>query len=104
MISLTTPAIEQMKRSAIEGGLQNLPLRVAIQTQEDGSFHYAMGFDEQRLPGDEFFNFDGIDVVVATNSKKLAEGLVIDYVEIEPGKFEFIFMNPNDPTYVPPTS
>lgn len=104
MISLTTSAIEQMKRSAIEGGLQNLPLRVAVQTQEDGSFHYAMGFDEQRLPGDEFFNFDGIDVVVATNSKKLAEGLVIDYVELEPGKFEFIFMNPNDPTYVPPAS
>ena len=103
MISLTTPAIEQMRRSAADSGMQDLPLRVAIQQQEDGSFHYAMGFDEQRLPGDEFFNFDGIDVVVATSSRKLAEGLTIDYVELEPGKFEFIFMNPNDPTYVPPT-
>jgi len=77
-------------------------LRIAVKQQDDGSFHYAMGFDEQRLPGDTFFNFDGVDLVVATASKELAEGMTIDFVEIEPGKPEFIFMNPNDPSYVPP--
>lgn len=102
MISLTTSAIEQMKLSADQGGMQTLPLRVAIKQQDDGSFHYAMGFDEQRLPGDTFFNFDGIDVVVSVTSKTLAEGMTIDYVELEPGKSEFIFLNPNDPGFVPP--
>ncbi len=102
MISLTTRAIEQMIRSAVEGGMESVPLRIAIKEQADGSFHYAMGFDEQRLPGDHFVNFDGIDLVVSTASKDLAEGMTIDFVDLEPGKPEFIFLNPNDPTYVPP--
>ncbi len=102
MISLTASALEQIKNSAAEGGLGSMPLRIAIKEQDDGSFHYAMGFDEQRLPGDSFLNFDGVDLVVSATSKDLAEGMTIDYVELEPGTLEFIFLNPNDPTYVPP--
>ena len=102
MISLTESALAQMKKAAETAGLQSLPLRIAIKEQQDGSFHYAMGFDEQRLPGDHFLNFDGIDLVVSATSKDLADGMTIDFVELEPGRFEFIFLNPNDPTYVPP--
>ena len=102
MISLTSAAIEQIKLSGNEGNPGAQPIRIAIKEQDDGSFHYAMGFDEQRLPGDTFLNFDGVDLVVSTGSKGLAEGMTIDYVALEPGKFEFIFLNPNDPTFVPP--
>ena len=102
MVRLTTAALEQIKQSADQSGMASLPLRIAIKKQQDGSFHYAMGFDDQRLPGDSFFNFDGVDLVVSEISKDLADGLTIDYVEIEAGKPEFIFLNPNDPTYVPP--
>ena len=102
MISLSAAALEQMKLSASQGDMDAVPLRIAIKEQDDGSFHYAMGFDEQRLPGDNFLNFDGIDVVVSAGSKDLAEGMTIDFVELEAGKPEFIFLNPNDPTYVAP--
>ena len=102
MISLTTTALEQIKLSAAHGDMESLPLRIAIKEQDDGSFHYAMGFDEQRLPGDNFLNFDGVNLVVSTGSKDLAEGMTIDFVELEPGKSEFIFLNPNDPSYIPP--
>lgn len=102
MISLSTAALEQIRNSADSGGLESIPLRIAIKQLEDGSFHYAMGFDEQKLPGDSFFNFDGLDLVVSEHSKALADGMTIDYVELEPGNFEFIFLNPNDPGYVPP--
>jgi iron-sulfur cluster assembly accessory protein len=102
MISLSTAALEQIRHSATLGDMAATPLRIAVKRQDDGSFHYAMGFDEQRLPGDTFFNFDGVDLVVATASKELAEGMTIDFVELEPGKAEFIFLNPNDPGYVPP--
>jgi len=102
MIHLTTAAIEQIRESAAQGNFGSMPLRIAIKEQEDGSFHYAMGFDEQRLPGDTFYNFDGVDLVIATASKDLSEGMTIDFVELEAGKPEFIFLNPNDPTYVPP--
>jgi len=102
MISLTSAALEQIKISAAEGDMHTLPLRIAIKEQDDGGFHYAMGFDEQRLPGDSFLSFDGVNLVVSQTSKDLAEGMTIDFVELEPGKSEFIFLNPNDPTYVPP--
>ena len=102
MISLSTAAIEQIRNSAVASGMASVPLRIAVKQLEDGSFHYAMGFDEQRLPGDSFFNFDGVDLVVATASKELTDGMTIDFVELEAGKPEFIFLNPNDPQYVPP--
>lgn len=102
MISLTTRAIEQILLSAQQGSMESLPLRIAIKELEDGSFHYAMGFDSQRLPGDNYISIDKVDLVVSSGSKDLAEGMTIDFVELEAGKSEFIFLNPNDPTYVPP--
>jgi iron-sulfur cluster assembly protein len=102
MISLSTSALEQIKLSATQDGMEALPLRIAIKEQDDGSFHYAMGFDKQRLPGDSFLNFDGVDLVVSVSSKDLAEGMTIDFVELIAGKAEFIFLNPNDPTYIAP--
>ena len=104
MISLSTAALEQIRHSAAKGAMQSVPLRIAVKTLEDGSLHYAMGFDEHKLPGDTFFNFDGVDLVVSSGSIDLADGMTIDYVELEPGKPEFIFLNPNDPTYVAPRS
>jgi len=41
------------------------------------------------------------EIVVADTSMPLLTGTVIDYVEIEPGRHEFIFLNPNDPNYQP---
>lgn len=102
MISLSTSALEQIRHSADTSAMQSIPLRVAVKQLDDGSFHYAMGFDEQKLPGDTFFNFDGVDLVVSVGSKDLADGMTIDFVELEPGKSEFIFLNPNDPAYVAP--
>lgn len=102
MISLSTSALEQIKLSAAQGDMGDLPLRIAIKEQDDGSFHYAMGFDKQRLPGDSFLNFDGVNLVVSEGSKERVEGMTIDFVELVAGKAEFIFLNPNDPTFVPP--
>jgi iron-sulfur cluster assembly protein len=102
MIKLTTEAAKQILFSAEQGDMQSVPLRIAIKEQDDGSFHYAMGFDQQRLPGDVFVNIDKISIVVSDKSKDLAEGMTIDYVELEPDKLEFIFLNPNDPTYTAP--
>jgi len=102
MIKLTDAAVKQILHSAEQGEMHAIPLRVAIKEQDDGSFHYAMGFDEQRLPGDVFVNIEDISLVVSETSKDLVEGMTIDYVELEAGKQEFIFLNPNDPTYRPP--
>ena len=99
MISLTPEAARQIRESAKQGNMQGMPLRVAVTRLEDGSFHYALGFDDTSREGDNRFQSEGIDLVVAPQSMELLDGTVIDYVELEPGRKDIIFMNPNDPQH-----
>jgi iron-sulfur cluster assembly protein len=36
-------------------------------------------------------------------SLDLLNNTVLDYAQMDDGKYEFIFLNPNDPNYSPPT-
>ena len=99
MISLTPEAAQQIRESAKQGNMQGMPLRVAVTRLENGSFHYALGFDDTNREGDNRFQSEGIDIVVAPSSMELLDGTVIDYVELEPGRKEIIFINPNDPEH-----
>ncbi|RMG28039.1 MAG: iron-sulfur cluster assembly accessory protein [Gammaproteobacteria bacterium] len=101
MISITPAAARQVRESARQGQMEGLPLRIAAKRNPDGTLHYAMGFDDKELEHDNRFTSEGIEIVVADTSMPLLQGTVIDYVELEPGKFEFIFLNPNDPNYQP---
>jgi iron-sulfur cluster assembly protein len=61
-----------------------------------------MGFDDNGLDEDTRLQSEGIDLVISKTSEALLTGMTLDYVEIEPGKHQFIFMNPNDPNYKAP--
>jgi iron-sulfur cluster assembly protein len=103
MITLTAQAAKQIRISAQQGQTEGLPLRIAATQKPDKSLHYGMGFDDTE--GDENdlkFNSEGIEIVVSGSSLPLVNGMVIDYVELEPGQYRFIFLNPNDPNYTPP--
>ena len=101
MITLTASAAKQVKHSAKESNLDGLPLRLACTRMEDGSFHYGMGFDDIK-EGDVTHTSEGIDVIVSVTANEFMNGTTVDFVELEEDKQEFIFMNPNDPSYVPP--
>jgi len=103
MISVTPAAAQQIRESARQGNMQGMPLRVAVTRLQDGSFHYALGFDDTSREGDNVFKSEGIEIVVAPTSLPLLDGTVIDYVAIE-GKNEIIFVNPNDPSQQQPES
>jgi iron-sulfur cluster assembly protein len=90
MITITQAAAERIRQSARESGDGTPVLRVAAQVAADGTVDYGMGFDQSR-PGDTTVELDGIFVVVAERSRELVEGTRIDFVEIEPGDFRFIF-------------
>jgi iron-sulfur cluster assembly protein len=102
MITLTPAAAMQIRASAEQGDMQGLAMRIAAKRNPDGSLHYAMGFDDTRLDGDVHIDADGIEIVVSEHSQDLLEGMTVDYVEIEPDTFQFIFLNPNDANYTPP--
>ena len=96
MISVTPEAAEQIRESARQGNLEDMPLRIAVTRLEDGSFHYGLGFDDNSHEGDKTFQSEGIEIVVAPPSMDMLSGTVIDYVDLE-GKMEIVFINPNDP-------
>ncbi len=101
MLTITGQAIAQIRTAAEQGGADGMALRIAARRGHDGSIEYAMGFDEAQ-PGDARIALTGLEVLIAQASAELLQNVVLDYVEIEPGEHRFIFLNPNDPHYVPP--
>ncbi|MGB5541677.1 MAG: iron-sulfur cluster biosynthesis family protein [Gammaproteobacteria bacterium] len=102
MITITPAAAEQIRASAAEGNMQGLALRIAARRDPDGSIHYGLGFDDNRLDGDHRLSVEDIDIVIGESSQILVDGMTVDYVEIEPGSWQLIFLNPNDVNYIPP--
>ncbi|MBC8210044.1 MAG: iron-sulfur cluster assembly accessory protein [Gammaproteobacteria bacterium] len=103
MITVTASAAQQIQHSAKESGISDAILRIAIKRIEDGSFHYAMGFDDAISSSDLRFENSGIQLVISEASKPLAENMTLDYVELDNGEKNFIFLNPNDKNCAPST-
>lgn len=101
LITITPEAAEQINLSREQSSASGLMLRIAIEQRQDGSLHYMMGFDEQQRAGDQVLETAGGGLVVDADSAPLAQGMTLDYVDLN-GRLEFVFMNPNDPHYKPP--
>jgi iron-sulfur cluster assembly protein len=100
MIKVTAEAAKQIKQSAKQGKSEGMPLRIAATRNEDQSIHYGMGFDDSKEE-DISITSEDVEIIVSPISAELLNGTVLDFVELEPGKHQFIFMNPNDPNYTP---
>lgn len=102
MFKVTKRAARQITRANQEGDAEELVLRIAAARKSDGSIDYKMGFDAVGV-GDTMLSSRGVDLVISHQDKELLNGTVLDFVELEPGNCQFIFLNPNDPFYRPPT-
>ena len=102
MIKVSDAAAKQIAISLEQMGEDVMPLRLAIKVQEDGAFHYNMGFDDNTHAGDKAFEEKNIKFVVDVASIALITGMTMDFVNID-GKDEIVFLNPNDPNYKAPT-
>ena len=101
MIKVTPDAAEQIQFSAKQSGIVDAILRIAIKQIEDGSLHYAMGFDDAISHTDLRFEEAGIQLDIAEASQVYAKDMTIDYVELDNGEKNFIFVNPNDKNFSP---
>jgi len=99
MIKLTDAAAEQIKQNLNKDNIGTMPLRFAIKKDKNENFQYLMGFDDNNSPMDNTYNVNGVDIIIAMDSKPLLEGMTVDYVELEKGEMTFIFQNPNDPKH-----
>jgi iron-sulfur cluster assembly protein len=99
MFNLTPTAAEQiLSAAAAQRDETQAPpcLRVAAKI-EDGEIVYGMGFDEER-ENDAVIEAGGVTLLIAPRSQELLVGATLDFVELRPGEFQFIFVNPNEPS------
>jgi iron-sulfur cluster assembly protein len=104
MITVTPQAAAQIAASAAEsnaGRGGEACLRLAARLDDKGVIEYGMGFDD-RAEGDTQIESAGVKILVSPGSVELLGGATLDYVEINPGEWRFIFINPNDPSHKPP--
>lgn len=91
---VTPQAAEQIKIAAQQGETAAEPtLRIAARSLPDGGIDYGMGFDEQREFDLELVS-QGVNILIGPTSRALLEGVTLDFVELEPGQFHFIFIPP----------
>ena len=102
MITVTPAAAAQIKLSAEQGKAEGMSLRIAASRNSDNSIHYGMGFDDSK-EDDVVVTTEDIDIIISNDSAPLLKDTTIDFVELEPEKYQFIFLNPNDPNYKPPS-
>lgn len=97
MFHLTPNAAEQILRAATaqpENAQHKPSLRVAAKIEDD-ELVYGMGFDEER-ENDTVIECGGLDILIAPRSLELLTDTTLDFVELKPGEFQFIFLNPNE--------
>lgn len=92
MFTLTRAAAQQIQQAAQDSGAKDMVLRVAARRMADGSLDYGMGFDES-ADSDTRLLIEDVAVVLAPSHAQLLEDTVLDFVELEPGQFNFIFVN-----------
>jgi len=101
MITVTPQAAEQIAKSAQQAGAGSACLRLAARLDDRGVIEYGMGFDD-KTDGDANVDANGITILISPGSIELLTGATLDFVEINPGEWRFIFINPNDPSHKPP--
>ncbi len=97
MFSLTSAAAQQIQEAARNSQADNMALRVAARRLPDGSLDYGMGFDEVN-EGDTRLMLEDVAVVIAPAHVDLLDDIVLDFVELEAGAFNFIFI-PNESAF-----
>lgn len=101
MIKITKSAADQILASAKEGKMEGMALRLAAKKDDNNAFDYGMGFDDTNEDDIEIKE-NGVTIIFSPANLDLIKDMTIDYVEVEENKPQFIFMNPNDPNFVPP--
>lgn len=94
MFKVTHAAVVQI-RNAADSQLDCPALRVAAKIDDDGEISYGMGFDDER-ENDLVIDCEGIQLLISPRSQELLDEATLDFVELRPGEFQFIFINPKD--------
>tara|TARA_B100000927_G_scaffold76510_1_gene60984 strand:- start:857 stop:1249 length:393 start_codon:yes stop_codon:yes gene_type:complete len=100
IFEITDKAAKQISSASAASDSKGWPLRIAVDIKE-GKFNYLMGFDQSKEE-DLRLKINSVEIIISPDSMVNLKNCKLDFVEIEKDKYEFIFLNPNDPSYSPP--
>lgn len=94
MITLTSRAIEEVKRLMEKDGRPGVALRVGVKGGGCSGLSYVLGFDTNKGQYDQELEMDGVKVLVDAKSLLYLDGVEVDYKDGLMGA-GFAFNNPN---------
>lgn len=103
MFTLTPIAATRILDSAQQSDAGGMALRVAAKLEEDGQISFGLGFDDER-EHDLSYECEGLTVLIAPPSRELLEDMLLDFVEVEEGEWQFVFMQTGASGSCPPSS
>lgn len=92
MFSISPAAAQQILQTAQESNATHLALRLAARDDAEGTTEYGMGFDTPQ-EGDVKLNLSGVAVVYQPAFSDALDDVVLDFVEMNPSEFHFIFVD-----------
>jgi len=93
-VTVTEPAIGEIKRLLQQESESNLYLRIGVSAGGCSGMSYTMAFDTRKGADDEELDYDGVKVVVDSRALPYLAGTVLDYKGGMLGG-GFHFENPN---------
>ena len=103
MFTLTPAATARILESAAQSDAAGMALRVAAKLEDGGDLSFGIGFDEAR-EHDMTIDCGELTVLVAPPSQELLSGMGLDFVEVEPGDWQFVFFRAEAAGGCPPSS
>ena len=94
MIYLSQSAINEVKRLRSKHRKLDMALRLGVQPSDCSGMSYKMEFEQGFQPNDQVYEYDGMRVMVDSQSLSYIDGLTLDYTEDLMGG-GFRFHNPN---------
>jgi iron-sulfur cluster assembly protein len=91
-LHLTPAAAREILAAAGRSGAGGSPLRVAARPTP-GGIAFTMGFDDAK-PDDVVAVVEGLTVLVGPDSRDWVVGAMLDFVELDDGSRDFIFVQP----------
>lgn len=98
-LTLTENAAKQILQSAQQSGENQPAIRLAVEKLDSGKLRYAMGFDDVPASDDIRYQSQGMDIVISRNCVELLQGTTMDFIELDNGEWQFVFLNPLDPNF-----
>jgi iron-sulfur cluster assembly protein len=100
MFTLSPTAAAEIRAAMPRSEAQGLALRVAARLEADGALAFGMGLDEAR-EGDLPLEIDGVSLLIAPPSQALLDDALLDYVEVAPGRHDFVCVAQTEDTPAP---